>query len=62
MFGKSRITFFFFNFLFSYLNLILHDFSASVGNPDSGTQFIPNSDQLPEKIAHMGSRQNHPTL
>jgi hypothetical protein len=32
----------------------------SVGNPDSGTEVIPNSDRLPEKIAEMGSTQHHP--
>jgi hypothetical protein len=29
-------------------------------NPDSGTEFIPNSDRLWDKIAHMGSTQHHP--
>jgi hypothetical protein len=33
-------------------------FSPYVGNP--GTEFIPNSDRLSEKIAHMGSTQHHP--
>jgi hypothetical protein len=32
----------------------------SVRYPDSGTEFIPNSDRFPEKIAHMGSTQQHP--
>jgi hypothetical protein len=31
-----------------------------VGNPDSGTEFIQNSDRLPEKIAHMRYTQHHP--
>jgi hypothetical protein len=39
----------FFNFIFSYLNFIIYDFSRIVVNPDSGTEFIPNSDRLPEK-------------
>jgi hypothetical protein len=34
-------------------------FSTYVGNPDSGIELIPNSDRLPEKIAHMGSTQHH---
>jgi hypothetical protein len=61
MLGKPRITFFCYNFMFLYLNfnhfLI---FSAEVGNPELGTQFIPNSDRLPEKIEHIGSTQHHP--
>jgi hypothetical protein len=35
-------------------------FSAYVGNPDSGKEFIPNSDRLLEKIAHMVSTHHHP--
>jgi hypothetical protein len=46
--------------MFSYLNFIIYDFAAKVGNLDSGTELIPNDDRLPEKIAHMGSTQHHP--
>jgi hypothetical protein len=46
MIGKSRITFFSY-FMFSNLNL---SFYLWFGNPDSGTEFIPNSDRLPEKL------------
>jgi hypothetical protein len=37
-------------------------FSACVGNPDSGTQFIPyqTAKDFRKKIAHMGSTQHHP--
>jgi hypothetical protein len=35
-------------------------FSAEVGNPDLGPEFIPNSDRLPGENEHMGSTQNHP--
>jgi hypothetical protein len=46
--------------MFSYLNFIICDFFSSSYNPDSGTEFIPNSDRLWDKIAHMGAKQHHP--
>jgi hypothetical protein len=35
------------------LILQLGYFLTSVGNPDSGKEFIPNSDLIPEKLAHL---------
>jgi hypothetical protein len=29
-------------------------FPVSVGNPDSGTEFIPNNDLFPEKMSYLG--------
>jgi hypothetical protein len=59
MLVKSRITFFSFNFMFSYVNFIIFDFLSWVGNPNSGTEFIPYGDRLPEKIEHMKIRDLH---
>jgi hypothetical protein len=33
-------------------------FSAWVGNSDSGTEFIPNRDRLPEKKLHIWDLQS----
>jgi hypothetical protein len=54
MISKSRITFLNkFVFIFKFYHLWF--FSAWVGNPDSGTEFIPNSADFRKKIAHTGS-------
>jgi hypothetical protein len=41
--------------MFSYSNFIIYDFFCLSYNLDSGTEFIPNSDRLWDKIARMGS-------
>jgi hypothetical protein len=50
--------------MFSYLNFIIHDDSVKIpvldGNPESGTEFIPNSDRLQEKMTHLRSTSHHP--
>jgi hypothetical protein len=46
--------------IFSYSNFSINDFFTLRYNPDSGAEFIPNSDRLWDKIAHMGSTKHHP--
>jgi hypothetical protein len=44
------LTFFFSILMFSYSNYNIYDFFSSSYNPDSGTEFIPNTLQLWEKL------------
>jgi hypothetical protein len=47
--------------MLSYLHFIIYDDAGKipvwVGNPVSGTEFIPNSDRI---MAHLGSTPHHP--
>jgi hypothetical protein len=51
MLGMSHVSasYTFFKFYFAYLNFSIYDFFSLSCNPDSGTEFIPNSLRLWDK-------------
>jgi hypothetical protein len=53
--GQVPLHILFLILMFYYSNFIINDFFTLNYNPDSGsgTEFIPNSDRLCDKIAHM---------
>jgi hypothetical protein len=46
--------------MFSYLNCIIYDFFRLSYIPDLGTEFIPNSDRLWDRVAQIGFTHQHP--
>jgi hypothetical protein len=59
MLGKSRFTFFSWFFVFIYKFYHLWFFQRKLATLIRVKKIIPYSDQLPEKIEHLGSTQHH---